>query len=67
MSECDETEELPDNAENIVTVKREPTDDSKSDEEKKLNLLQQVRREKESGNIKIGTHAGYKVMIDSFP
>lgn len=66
MSEGDETEELPENLENVVTIKQEPSDDSQCDEQRKLNLLQQVRKEKESGNIRNGTHSGYKVMDVSF-
>ncbi|KAJ1523763.1 hypothetical protein ONE63_001596 [Megalurothrips usitatus] len=60
MSECDDGEDLPENSENLLTVKTETTEFSLSDEQRKLHLLKQVRDEKEKGNIRSGIHIGFK-------
>lgn len=60
MSECDDAEELPENVENLSTGKADVIPYSLSDEQRKLNLLRQVRKEKDKGNVLTITHCGFK-------
>lgn len=62
MPECDD-EDLPDISDCQLTLKTEAINDSLCEEQRKLQLLQKVKREKESGNMHNGIHPGFKVTI----
>ncbi|XP_034232129.1 ZZ-type zinc finger-containing protein 3 [Thrips palmi] len=62
MPEYDE-EELPDIVDNQPTIKTEIMDASLCEEQRKLQLLQKVKKEKESGNMHSGIHSGFKCDI----